>query len=1052
LGRGSGNKITINGGTITAVGGNDADNCGAGIGGGSRGAGGNITINGGAITAIGGTGNTRGAAGIGGGDAGNGGTITITGGTITATGGDNGGAGIGGGTTATAPAQFPARGAGANVTITGGSVNARTGANPGTAQAIGHGNLHDGTNPGTLTNGTTPVWLNTLTAAGQANTVVSNITYGENGTYGSDGVRTDGDGKLYFYLPASSGDERIEMAIGLSDYYAEYTWAANHDNESDLTIAETGLPELSWETLQQHLDAADDGMEFNLNTLTGSPAATPYNAGNDKTLTFIGNGSLIDGVTLVFGADNNITMNNLNIEAANFNGANNTLNLIGANTITAIGVPVSAGLTIGGTGLLDAQGTGIGSGGNITITGGTITASSITGSDVRITGGSINATTPVTATSNGTTPVWLNALTVTGQNNAAVTGINIDGVTYGSNGVRTDGAGKLYFYLPAGNGRAEVTIGGRTFVANYTRAANHTNQQTLTEELPPLAWNNLQAYINAGIDSEFDLSTLGAIDITRTFNIGDNRTLTFKGNGTQIGSNTVGIAFTFGSNNNITIENLNIRSVDISTGTGTHFSPLYFTGTGNNLTILGENTITSGQTSNTNLYGAAVGVPAGAGLTISGTGTLNARGGNSGAGIGGGSNSAAGSITIESGTVNATGGVDGAGIGGGLYGDGGTVTITGGTITATGGAITGTGGTPGTGIGNGNGGLNFAVTVNGYAVVFTNSFDTAIDQLTLSKGIVFVGNTGTVYGAVTLLYDLTIAAERTLAVPNGAALTIPIGVTLTNDETITNNGTITAACLTITGSGEVTGNPVNLIHEMVDNDVETHATCTAQGTMNTKCNRDGCTHTDTRIIAIDPDAHAGEQVVRTAATCTTAGIKEWDCCKADGDIIPQLTGDECSIYTITFDSDGGSSVDEQIIAKGGKIDEPAEPTKEGFTFLGWLSDLLEKIWDFATDLVASNTTLTAVWEAISSSSKDQSSSSETQSSSSDEAPSSSSNGETSINSGVGSKGSPEARQLASSVQTRYYNLRGQPLGTTKPTAPGVYLEKHGKHVRKIAVR
>ncbi|MDR2580349.1 MAG: hypothetical protein LBC85_05080 [Fibromonadaceae bacterium] len=27
----------------------------------------------------------------------------------------------------------------------------------------------------------------------------------------------------------------------------------------------------------------------------------------------------------------------------------------------------------------------------------------------------------------------------------------------------------------------------------------------------------------------------------------------------------------------------------------------------------------------------------------------------------------------------------------------------------------------------------------------------------------------------------------------------------------------------------------------------------------------------------------------------------------------------------------------------------------------------------------------------------------------------------------------------------YYNLHGQPLGTQKPTAPGVYIEKHGKH-------
>jgi uncharacterized repeat protein (TIGR02543 family) len=189
------------------------------------------------------------------------------------------------------------------------------------------------------------------------------------------------------------------------------------------------------------------------------------------------------------------------------------------------------------------------------------------------------------------------------------------------------------------------------------------------------------------------------------------------------------------------------------------------------------------------------------------------------------------------------------------------------------------------------------------------------------------------------------------------------------------------------------------------------------------------------------------------------------------------------LYTITFDSDGGSSVDEQTIAKGGKIDEPAEPTKEGFTFLGWVKDMLDSFWDFINDIVTSNTTLTAVWEAISSSSTNQSSSSETQSSSSEETPSSSSSEETPSSSSSeetpssssseetpSSSSSEEAPSSSSSgetsifanpenlkigaigVQTKYYTLKGTPLGTTKPTAPGVYLEKHGKHVRRIAVR
>ncbi|MDR2581591.1 MAG: hypothetical protein LBC85_11450 [Fibromonadaceae bacterium] len=34
----------------------------------------------------------------------------------------------------------------------------------------------------------------------------------------------------------------------------------------------------------------------------------------------------------------------------------------------------------------------------------------------------------------------------------------------------------------------------------------------------------------------------------------------------------------------------------------------------------------------------------------------------------------------------------------------------------------------------------------------------------------------------------------------------------------------------------------------------------------------------------------------------------------------------------------------------------------------------------------------------------------------------------------------------------HYNLKGTPLGTAKPTATGVYIEKHGKHTRKILIK
>ena len=119
-----GGTITINGGTVNATGSTDA----AGIGGGGGGNGGNITINGGTVTATGSTTPYSGSAGIGGGGVyGSGGTIIIRGGTVIANGA--GGAGIGGGSS----------GAGGTITISGGTVIATGSGSPGIGGGGGFG-------------------------------------------------------------------------------------------------------------------------------------------------------------------------------------------------------------------------------------------------------------------------------------------------------------------------------------------------------------------------------------------------------------------------------------------------------------------------------------------------------------------------------------------------------------------------------------------------------------------------------------------------------------------------------------------------------------------------------------------------------------------------------------------------------------------------------------------------------------------------------------------------------------------------------------------------
>ena len=107
-------------------------------------------------------------------------------------------------------------------------------------------------------------------------------------------------------------------------------------------------------------------------------------------------------------------------------------------------------------------------------------------------------------------------------------------------------------------------------------------------------------------------------------------------------------------------------------------------------------------------YGAGIGGGYnGNGSDISITsGEVNATGGTSGAGIGGGYNGNGSDITITDGEVNATGGKYGAGIGGGEYGIGKDIIITGGEVNATGGRFS-------AGIGGGSRGTGSDITISG---------------------------------------------------------------------------------------------------------------------------------------------------------------------------------------------------------------------------------------------------------------------------------------------------------------------------------------------------
>ncbi len=166
---------------------------------------------------------------------------------------------------------------------------------------------------------------------------------------------------------------------------------------------------------------------------------------------------------------------------------------------------------------------------------------------------------------------------------------------------------------------------------------------------------------------------------------------------------------------NITFQDLNLTDAEVGVMPGAAM----------NLTISGTNKIAA--------YIAGIYVPVGAALVITeqSTGSLDVSGTGAGAGIGGAcvdisdptgwrdGDPNCGTVIINGGTINATGGSSCAGIGGGrtddVPGNGGNVTINGGTVTATGGSDQ-AGNYGGAGIGggsNGESGNGGRLTING---------------------------------------------------------------------------------------------------------------------------------------------------------------------------------------------------------------------------------------------------------------------------------------------------------------------------------------------------
>ena len=365
-----------------------------------------------------------------------------------------------------------------------------------------------------------------------------------------------------------------------------------------------------------------------------------------------------------------------------------------------------------------------------------------------------------------------------------------------------------------------------------------------------------------------------------------------KGSSTE---NTVTINAEKDQTANVTIEDVNI---DMSVAGKAAVST---TGEGNvNIELNGSNALKSGHSH------AGLEKNNDGNLTIQDKdkdGSLNAKGGQDGAGIGGGSSGAGSDITITGGKVTARGGNYGAGIGGGAYGNGSDITVTGGEVTANSGNY-------GAGIGGGGGGNGNNITISGGKVTATGGmFAAGIgggmhrdgNDITISGGEVSAagGKCGAGIGGgldARDSGDVTVSGDAKLKVRGGKADSdgqgAPIGNGGVRDQNGPVNGTeVEPDICALNPGGKIeyyapgsamSGAPTKTVTNPTGDyiwdggRVTKPATCTEKGVRTYTCT--GSTHTRTEDIPALNHSFAGQTYVsNNDATCEKDGTKTAKC-------------------------------------------------------------------------------------------------------------------------------------------------------------------------------
>ena len=115
-------------------------------------------------------------------------------------------------------------------------------------------------------------------------------------------------------------------------------------------------------------------------------------------------------------------------------------------------------------------------------------------------------------------------------------------------------------------------------------------------------------------------------------------------------------------------------------------------------------------------------------------------------------------------------------------------------------------------------------------------------------------------------------------------------------------------------------------------------------------------------VATEPTAPTREGYAFLGWYDAADGGSTWDFTTPVTEAVEVFAHWQLNAYNVTFDANGGSEVDDQVVDHGDVATEPNAPTRTGYTFLGWY-DAADggTTWDFDAEITEA-TTLYAQWE------------------------------------------------------------------------------------------